>query len=493
MQRGLQEAPVRAIFRDSQTPVLAQGGFVGAVEHRLQQAPTSNQGGFVVADRQPPMRQPRLTTAESTEAAATEPGMPVLHAVQRQIFTVDEDSGHITNTMQQTTPSILLPSPVLPVPVPDAGEVDHPSDLCVVEWSTPDELERALTQPMTQPFVLVVPHNAVVLRPVVPSEHLPEGCNMFVMVTLMPGFPGDAGIVREMHRMRPDTPWWCPHMGAWLARTSFVQDTLLGAAHTDWMAQFHHLWSQQSQLDLKCTLFQDLALQYPLVGGIYAPPALPLHVVILCQANPQYAARAACQYHSLGYTDVTVCSLKHRPSLAKELPWARCLHVDALDGALLQAMLGSQEAVLLHHDTVVPSATTVRKLHRAWSKAPEHIHALSGLRWQQGQFQPATEARAELVDLICCLLPRKELWRYFRLLSDLRIYHQLGQQQFPEVGLSFALPQPHYVHAKLQASLECHLPPHRTASSLDESGLEDTVYDAWVQQCADWSAAQASA
>ena len=52
-------------------------------------------------------------------------------------------------------------------------------------------------------------------------------------------------------------------------------------------------------------------------------------------------------------------------------------------------MLGSQEAVLLHHDTVVPSATTVRKLYRAWSKAPEHIHALSGLRWQPRRHSPA--------------------------------------------------------------------------------------------------------
>ena len=156
-------------------------------------------------------------------------------------------------------------------------------------------------------------------------------------------------------------------------------------------------------------------------------------------------------------------------------------------------MLGSQDAVLLHRDMVVPSATTIRKLHRAWSKAPEHVHALSGLRWHHGQFQPATEARAELIDLTCCLLARGKLWRYFQLLSDLRTYHQLGQQQFPEVGLSFALPPPHYVHAKLQASLECQLPPERTRSrlgesGLDESGLEDTVYDAWVQQCAAWRA-----
>ena len=68
MQRGLQDAPARSIFRDAHTIVLAQGGFVGAV-NRPEQAPTSNQGGFVVADRQPPMRQPRLSAAVRPAAA----------------------------------------------------------------------------------------------------------------------------------------------------------------------------------------------------------------------------------------------------------------------------------------------------------------------------------------------------------------------------------------------------------------------------------------
>jgi hypothetical protein len=484
MQRGLQDAPSRAIFRDAHTTVLAQGGFVGAV-NRPEQAPTSNQGGFVVADRQPPMRQPRLTEAAPP---AAEPGMPVLHALQRQIFAVETD-GRLTNTMQQTTPTILLPSPVLPVPVAEAvAEVEHGPDICVLEWSTPAELEQLLMQPIAQPYVLALPHNAVVLRPVVASDHLPEGCDMLVMATLTPGFPCDPGIVREIQRTRSESPWWCPHLGAWLARTAFVQQTLAATGHSDWSTQFHHAWSQNAQLDLKCTLFQDLDLQYPLVGGIYSPPTLPLHIVVICDANPQYATRAACQYHSLGYTDVTVCSLRHRPSLAKDVPWARYVHADTLDAALLQAMLGSQDAVLLHHDTVVPSATTIRKLHRAWSKAPAHIHALSGLRWQHGHFQPAVEVRAELVDLTCCLLARAGLPRYFQLLSDLRTYHQLGQQQFPEVGLSFAFAQPHYVHGKLASSLECHLKQQREPSRLDESGLEDVVYDAWVQQCAAWAA-----
>lgn len=482
MQRGLQDAPARSIFRDSRTTVLAQGGFVGAV-NRPEQAPTSNQGGFVVADRQPPMRQPRLSVAAP---AATKPGMPVLHALQRQIFAVETD-GRLTNTMQQTTPTILLPSPVLPVPVAEAvAEVEHGPDICVLEWSTPAELEQQLMQPIAQPYVLALPHNAVVLRPVVASDHLPEGCDMLVMATLTPGFPCDPGIVREIQRTRSESPWWCPHLGAWLARTSFVQQTLGATGHGDWSTQFHHAWTQSVQLDLKCTLFQDLALQYPLVGGIYPPPALPLHIVVICDANPQYATRAACQYHSLGYTEITVCLLKHRPTLAKELPWARCVHVESLDGALLQAMLGSQDAVLLHQDTVVPSATTIRKLHRAWSKAPEHIHALSGLRWSHGRFQPAVEARAELADLTCCLLARAGLPRYFQLLADLRTYHQLGQQQFPEVGLSFAFAQPHYIHAKLTSSLECHL-KQAPRSAIDESGLEDVVYDAWVQQCASWA------
>jgi hypothetical protein len=248
---------------------------------------------------------------------------------------------------------------------------------------------------------------------------------------------------------------------------------------------FHHTWAARAQLDLKCTLFQDLHLQYPLVGGIYRTPCLPLHIVIICDSKPQYAMRAACQYHTLGYTDITVCCLQHHPSLKKDLPWVRCVRVDTLDGALLHAMLGSQDAVLLHRDTVVPSAATIRNLHRAWSKQPHSIHALSGLRWTHGQFRPAVEQRAEIVDLTCCMLQRAGLVRYFQLLSDLRTYHQLGQQQFPEVALSYAFTSPHYIHARFQDSLECRSP--ETQPAVFASGLEDVVYDAWVQQCAEWT------
>ena len=411
--------------------------------------------------------------------------MPVLHALQAHIFAVDEE-GLLTNRMQQTTPSILLPSPILPVPVQEAAvEVEHDADICVLEWSSPEELEQALMEPIDQPYVLALPHNAVVQRPVVASDHLPEGCDMLVMATLSASFPCDPGVVRELNRTHVDSPWWCPHLGVWLARTAFVQQALAASSSRDWSTQFHHVWSQHAQLDIKCTLFQDLNLQYPLVGGIYSPPCLPLHIVIICDANPQYATRAACQYHTLGYTDVTVCSLRHRPSLKKDLPWARCVQVDTVDGALLQAMLGSQEAVLLHQDTVVPSATTIHKLHRAWSKQPASIHALSGLRWTQGQFRPAVESRAELVDLTCCMLQREGLVRYFQLLSDLRTYHHLGHQQFPEVGLSFALAPPHFIHVKLLSSLECQLKQTRVPTL--EAGLEDVVYDTWVQQCAAWS------
>ena len=184
---------------------------------------------------------------------------------------------------------------------------------------------------------------------------------------------------------------------------------------------------------------------------------------------------------------MTVCCLRNHSSLKKDLPWARCVTIDTLDGALLQGMLGSQDAVLLHRDTVVPSATTIRKLYRSWCKKPQSIHALSGMRWTHGQFRPAVEQRSELVDWTCCMLQRRGLARYFRLISDLCTYHQLGQQQFPEVALSFCFDAPHYIYTRLQESLECHVKEDQ--ESTFAAGLEEVIYDTWVQQCSAWATA----
>ena len=79
------------------------------------------------------------------------------------------------------------------------------------------------------------------------------------------------------------------------------------------------------------------------------------------------------------------------------------------------------------------------------------------------------------------ILPRAEQRHYFRLLSGLHTYHQLGQQQFPKMGLSCALPQN-------AICLRNAIPAPWTSR-----GLADSVDDAWVQQCAEWSAAHTSA
>ena len=503
MQVGvLFNTPSDSVYRDSRASVRTQGGLVGAVERAPQRVPTSNMGGFVVHDRQPPVRPPAPSPApvlvSSTTRSPPSHAVPLdpalLHALHRSYFSVSEKDGILQNTICDTLPAVLLPSdsPIPMSELPSSTVVNLATDdICVCEWSSPDELEQQLLQPIDEPYVLALPHNAVVLRTISPTD-LPESCDVLVMGTLQPRFPYQGACLREMQRAAASdksssTCWWCPHMGAWLGRTKVVRQ--LAQLHLpvrEWTSHMHTRWSTQAQVDERCTLFQDLSLAHPLLEGMFpqAPP-LPLSIVIFSGRRPQYACRAACQYHSLGYQDIVVCASDFAfPE--HDIPWARVVHADGMDGCLLQALATSQPTILLHDDSVVPSAVTLRKLHQLWTAAPQCLHSLSGLRWSRGKFEPldtgAVTVPCDIIDMSCAMLSRDAIAAYLRLIGDLYPYHALTKRQHPEVALSFAARGPHQAHPKLHTTLECDV-PDEPASLTPQA---DLIYDAWVQQCAQW-------
>jgi hypothetical protein len=205
------------------------------------------------------------------------------------------------------------------------------------------------------------------------------------------------------------------------------------------------------------------------------------------------ACRAACLYHSLGYMDILVCHSQDCTLDPNDVPWARVVVVEGMDGCWLQAALLSHPTILFHTDHVVPSATTIRKLYTHWQEAPHCLHSLGGSRWVGGGFQPiergALTTPCEVVDPQCLMLRRDALPTYLRMISDLQAYHTLGRRQFHEVSLSWALPPPHHAHPRLCKSLECRgAAEDMPKEGLEHAVVEDLIFDAWMHQCQQWAA-----
>ena len=218
-----------------------------------------------------------------------------------------------------------------------------------------------------------------------------------------------------------------------------------------------------------------------------------MSLVIYSTDSPQLACRAACQYHSLGYTDIRVC---HTGASfpAKDVPWARVASVDNMDGCLLHAALSAHPAVLVHQDCTVPSPATLHKLHQHWTRAPHCIHSLMGSCWKDGYFETIDVTQhtttCDIIDPSCFILTRSALARYFDLIIQARSYHAMTRSQFSDVALSWSLPPPHQAHPRLCATLECSAPPPKAAAAAAQQHpcfhmpeLEEVIYDAWVRVC----------
>ena len=213
-----------------------------------------------------------------------------------------------------------------------------------------------------------------------------------------------------------------------------------------------------------------------------------MSLVIYTTNAPQNACRSACQYHSLGYTDIRVCHTGTFP--AKDVPWAKVISVDNMDDCMLHAALSAHPSVLVHQDSVVPSAATLHKLHQHWLRAPHCIHSLTGSCWKDGFFEPIdvtqTTTACDIIDISCFILTRKALARYFQLIIQERSYHAMTRSQFSEVALSWSLPPPHQAHPRLCSTLECsaHAPKETTPPPcFHMPELEEVIYDAWVRAC----------
>ena len=336
-------------------------------------------------------------------------------------------------------------------------------EIRICRWTAHYELEKQVMEATEKKYTLVLPHHAVLLRPITPKD-LPEGCQMLIMGTLQPEFPYEGGIMREIHRSNSHgSCWWCPHMGAWLGLTSTARTMAHGAMAKEWTAQFHHSLGSLSCVDSRCVLFQDLSLAHPLVEGLSAalPPLMPhplsIFIYVPAHSAPQYACRAACQYHSLGYRDITICH-QSKAFPAKDVPWARACPIHAVDAALLHMVTAAQPALLFHYDTIVPSAATLKGLYAHWERAPHCLHSLLGTLWKDNQCSVVDTARdttpCTIIEPHCFILTRTLLTRYFALIADLPAYHAMTRGQFFEVGLSWAVAPPHQAHPLLRNTLE---------------------------------------
>ena len=305
--------------------------------------------------------------------------------------------------------------------------------------------------------------------------------------------------MREIQRTNTHgSCWWCPHMGAWLGLTTTARAMAHGAMAKEWATQFHHNLGHLSCVDHRCVLFQDLSLAHPLVEGLAPalPPLMPhplsIFIYVPAQSTAQYACRSACQYHSLGYRDITVCH-QGKTFPHKDVPWARTLPIHAVDTALLHMATAAHPAALFHYDTIVPSAATVQGLYRHWERAPHCLHSLLGTQWRDGHFSTIDMNRetapCTIIEPQCFMVARRKLGAYFSLLTELHTYHAMTRAQFPEVGLSWAVAPPHQAHPRLRNTLEYDgttLPKGEGDSSgaFQSVEIEDIVYDAWVRACA---------
>ena len=426
------------------------------------------------------------------------------HRLHRALFRA-EAGGGVRNALTDTRPAILVPSETCPLPMTELGAgMEIPTeldDIRICRWKEYYELEKQVMAASTKKYTLVLPHHAVMLRPPRPSD-IPDDCQLFIMGTLQPEFPYEGGIMREIQRdNKHGSCWWCPHMGAWFGLTATARVMARGAMAREWTAQFHHALRGVACVDRRCALFQDLSLAHPLVEGLPAalPPLMPhaLSVVIYAPggsgaaAAVPYACRAACQYHSLGYRDITVCHAAGHAFPVDDVPWVRAVPVPSADAALLQAAGAPHPAVLFHYDNMVPSQATVDKLHACWARAPRCLHSLLGTVWADGHAYPIdttkTTVPCTVIEPHCFMVARRRLRHYFALLTELHQYHALTRGQFPEVGLSWALGPPHQAHPRLCSTLEHN--GLRESEGVPDSAfqlpeVEDVVYDTWMRACA---------
>ena len=288
-------------------------------------------------------------------------------------------------------------------------------------------------------------------------------------------------------------------MGTWFGLTSTARAMAHGAMAKEWTAQFHHALRGAACVDQRCALFQDLSLAHPLVEGLPAalPPLMPhaLSIVIYAPGaeTSTYACRASCQYHSLGYRDITICHAHAHAFPSDDVPWTRVVSVQSIDAALLQAATVSQPAVLFHYDTIVPSQATVDKLHAHWERAPHCLHSLLGTLWKDGRASAIDTTKPSVpctvIEPDCFMVARRRLRHYFTLITELHQYHAMTRGQFSEVGLSWAVPPPHQAHPRLCSTLEHNGTPQAQAAREQGGGafhgseIEDIVYDTWMHAC----------
>ena len=512
MQRAQFTAQHRGQHRDhgARTVVRPDTSFVQTISKDTA-VPTANMGGLMFNDNQPPRHRPYVAPSP-TRAAGTLVSPPPPRPAQRTAFDISlchklhriffaAYQGKLHNTLTDTHPAVLVPSSACPIPMSElkCNTISFPHkegwhDTHVFQWDSPLQLEQALRGSLSKPYVLALPRHAVLLRRPVPKD-LPENCDLLVMGTLRPEFPCEGSALREIHRTSAHAScWWCPHMGVFYGRAEAVQKLHGRGLHVarEWLTEFHHKLQDVAHVDQRCTLFQDLSLAPPLVEGLPLLKSIDTYaedvsLVIYSTDYTQGACRAACQYHSLGYTDVTVCYTGASfPS--RDVPWAKVYAVDNMDGCLLHAALSAHPAVLIHTDHIVPSPATLQKLHQHWTRAPHCIHSLLGSCWKDGCFEPIDVTQAtvacEIIDPSCFILNRTSLSRYFELIIHARSYHAMTRSQFVDVALSWTLPPPHQAHPRLCATLECNAPakapPHQHFHMPE---LEETIYDAWLRVC----------
>ena len=205
MQRALHTAEHRRLYQDpdTYTRVTEHSGFVGSLSTE-QRAPTANLGGLMFNDNQPPSMS-RPTLSKKSGAAAVPPRAPsppppaiapsfstaMQHKLHRAIFRLTEDGG-IHNALTDTRPAILVPSSTCPLPMSDIctgmDSLFDMDDIRICRWKAYYELEKQVMEPSNKKYTLALPHHAVVLRPLRPTD-LPDNCQLFIMGTLHPEFP----------------------------------------------------------------------------------------------------------------------------------------------------------------------------------------------------------------------------------------------------------------------------------------------------------------
>ena len=424
MQLGTITASARQSDHPQSAPrvvVREQPGFVDHRDNRSTAVPTSNQGGFISHDRQPPARRAAAAPGAAPAAAARDAAGGVPGCIVRH-----RGSG-VWNMATQTSPCVLI-GPWQSMGLGPA--VSHPpgEDTQVLVPTQSLDAICAQLERCVRAHCLMLPINAYVCKPLgVWEEQVPPGTGVLFCGADAAEEGTPRPLVREImraaHRQDPTTMRWVfPEIGAWWGETAAARRFFEGCRaaargpRRHWYEVFLGAHPAVA-VDMECRVFQDASsrcdpLGHPLPGRC----AVPVSAFLRQGADTDLEGleRQAIALHQSGVDDVVVCvcaPVVAAPLSRADFPWVRMvqLHSEFENGVVPLAMLQHRDTVLLLDEHTMVTPEVVRGLYQQFVQRPHCVHGIFGEEFYDRDLRPSRGTQADVVHGSCMLLAKSHL------------------------------------------------------------------------------------